>query len=112
MLYNCNYLDSINLINFKTPKVVDISYMFSYCNSLTSINISNFNVSTEVNVYHMFYYCSSLKTINISSFIFKNEVYMFYNLPNYCNISINKNFYNSFYLQYYKNSRINETKKF
>ena len=34
MFYNCNSLTSLDLSNFNTQNVTDMSYMFSNCNSL------------------------------------------------------------------------------
>ena len=39
----CQSLTNINLSNFNTQNVTDMSYMFSYCKSLTNLNLSNFN---------------------------------------------------------------------
>ena len=39
--------------------------MFSYCSSLTNINLSNFNTQNVTNMSCMFSDCSSLTNINI-----------------------------------------------
>ena len=36
-------LTNINLSNFNTNNVKDMSFMFYECSSLTNINLSNFN---------------------------------------------------------------------
>ena len=43
MFYECEYLTNIDLSNFNTQNVTDMSYMFSRCKSLTNIDLSNFN---------------------------------------------------------------------
>ena len=41
--------------------------MFSGCNSLTNIDLSNFNTQNVTNMSYMFYKCSSLTNINLSN---------------------------------------------
>ena len=43
MFSECSSLISLNLSNFNTNNVKDMSYMFQLCSSLTSLNLSNFN---------------------------------------------------------------------
>ena len=43
LFYDCISLKSINLSNFQTPNVTDMSCMFYNCSSLNEINLSNFN---------------------------------------------------------------------
>ena len=45
MLSNCSSLTSLNLSNFNTNNVKDMSGMFNKCSSLTSLNLSNFNTN-------------------------------------------------------------------
>ena len=59
----CNSLTNINLSNFNTQNVNDMSYMFFKCTSLTNINLfnlSNFNTENIANMSSMFYECNSL----------------------------------------------------
>ena len=42
-----------------------MSGMFYECSSLKELNLSNFNTNNVTNMSHMFYGCSSLKEINI-----------------------------------------------
>ena len=44
MFAECYSLTSLNLSNFKTINVKDMSYMFYICSSLMSLNLSNFNI--------------------------------------------------------------------
>ena len=61
MFSNCSSLTNINLANFNTQNVTNMSHMFYNCSSLTNINLSNFNNTKHVtNMKHMFYECNSL----------------------------------------------------
>ena len=46
--------------------------MFEYCSSLTSLDLSNFNTSKVTNMSDMFYGCKALTSLNISSFNMSN----------------------------------------
>ena len=61
-------LTNINLSNFNTQNVTNMSYMFNYCSSLTNIDLSNFNTQNATDMSHMFGDCSSLTNINLSNF--------------------------------------------
>jgi len=65
MFRNCNTLTYLNLSNFNTQNVTDMSDMFHCCYSLTSLNLSNFNTQNVTNISGMFSYCNSLKKENI-----------------------------------------------
>lgn len=54
---------SIDVSNFNTEKVIDMSYMFSYCGGLTSLDLSNFDVSKVIDMTCMFEKCESLKQL-------------------------------------------------
>ena len=69
MFYECEYLTNIDLSNFNTQNVTDMSYMFFGCHSLTNIDLSNFNTQNVTNMSCMFYFCYSLKNLNLSNFI-------------------------------------------
>jgi surface protein len=53
MFYYCSSLTSLNLSNFNTDNVKDMSFMFSNCSSLIELNLSNFNTS-HTDKEHMF----------------------------------------------------------
>ena len=53
-----------------------INYIFYECSSLTNINLSNFNTNNVNNMSCMFLGCSSLKDINISKFNTNNVTNM------------------------------------
>ena len=61
MFNNCSSLININLSNFNTQKVTNMSDMFNNCSSLTNINLSNFNTQNVTNMLCMFNNCKSLK---------------------------------------------------
>ena len=61
MFYDCNLLISLNLSNFITNKVKNMSSMFKGCSSLANLNLSNFKVSKVNVMWEMFHGCVSLK---------------------------------------------------
>ena len=76
MFSGCSSLKDINLSNFDTNNVIDMSGMFYGCSSLNKINISKFKIKKNTNVSSMLYDCSSLKKNNIiikDESIFKNQ---------------------------------------
>jgi surface protein len=68
MFYNCIKLNEINVSNFDTNNVVNMSYMF-YNIKLNNIDVSNFDTSNTKYFNYMFAY-SYLKNIDISNFQF------------------------------------------
>ena len=54
MFYNCSKLTSLNLSNFITSNVTNMSYMFCNCSSLTYLNLSNFNTNNVKDMEGMF----------------------------------------------------------
>ena len=81
MFYNCSSLSSLNLSNFNTSKVVDMNRMFIRCSSLKELDLTNFDTSQVTNMELMFYKYSSANTLNLSNFITSkvNNMYgMFY----------------------------------
>ena len=67
MFYNCLKLTSLDVTNFNTANVTDMSYMFRNCVALTSLYLTNFNTEKVTYMYGMFSSCSSLTTIYASS---------------------------------------------
>ena len=55
MFYGCSSLTSLNLSNFNTNNVNDMSEMFSSCSSMNFLNLSNFNTSNVTNMRRMFF---------------------------------------------------------
>ena len=73
MFYNCSSLEKLNINNFDTSKVRDMSYMFYNCCILTCLNLSNFNTKKTINMSNMFYKCLELIELDISKLDIKNE---------------------------------------
>ena len=68
LFYQCKAFIKLNLSNFKTKDVKDMSYMFMGCSSLAYINLSNFETQNVINMRNLFSFCESLKNINLLSF--------------------------------------------
>ena len=82
MFKNCYKIFGIDLSNFDTSKVNDMSYMFYNCSSLVSLNLSNLNTCLVCNMSYMFYNCSSVISLNLLNFdtsVVNDMSYMFYN---------------------------------
>jgi len=91
MFYYCTSLTTLDVSNFDTSKVTDMDAMFDDCSSLTTLDLSNFDTSNVTNMGYMFYNCSSLTTLDLSNFDFtKVTSYnnMFYNVPSSCLIYV------------------------
>ena len=63
-----NQSPDINLSGFDTSNVVDMSYMFWGASSLTGLNLNSFNTSNVTNMGGMFDYAKSLINLNIDNF--------------------------------------------
>lgn len=63
----CSKLTSLDLSNFNTSKVTNMSDMFYGCSKLTSLNLSSFDTSDVTNMSNMFSNCYSLRTIKARS---------------------------------------------
>ena len=68
MFKGCSSLTSLDLSNFNTSNVTAISFMFSDCSALTSLDLTNFNTSKVTVMTNMFSSCSSLTSLNVSNF--------------------------------------------
>ncbi len=95
MFYGCSSLTSLNLSNFNTANVTDMSYMFYSCSVLTSLDLSNFNTANVTNMSYMFYNCSKLTSLDLSNFNTANVTNMSY-MFSYCSsltsLTFGKNF--------------------
>ncbi len=67
MFYGCMYLTSLDVSNFDTSKVTDMSSMFLACKYLTSLDVSNFDTSNVTNMSSMFLNCVALTSIDVSN---------------------------------------------
>ena len=68
MFYDCPSLTSLDLGNFDTSKVLDMSQMFLNCLSLISLDLSNFDTSKVTTMHMMFEGCKSLNSLDLSNF--------------------------------------------
>ena len=66
MFYECSALTTLNVSNFDTKNVTDMGYMFSGCKALTTLDVSNFDTQNVTNMIGMFYGCKALTTIYAS----------------------------------------------
>ena len=68
MFYGMHILTSLNLSNFDTSKVTNMNLMFYDLRNITSLNLSNFDTSQVTRMISMFEGMSSLTTLNLSNF--------------------------------------------
>ncbi len=81
MFYNCASITTLNLSNFVTTEVTKMNSMFGGCQNLTTLNISNFNTEKVNDMNYMFALCEKLTTLNLSHFntdLVTNMSFMFY----------------------------------
>ena len=69
-------LTNLDLSNFNTQNVNNMSYMFSHCESLTYIDLSNFKTENVTYMSGMFSHCESLTYIDLSNFKTENVTNM------------------------------------
>ena len=65
MFDGCSALTTLDVSNFDTKNVTDMSNMFSGCR-LTTLDLSNFDTQNVTDMSWMFRYCSALTTIYAS----------------------------------------------
>ena len=76
MFYGMSSLTTLDLSNFDTSKVTDMQYMFYDMSSLTMLNLSSFDTSKVTEMQYMFYDMSSLTTLDLSNFDTSKVTYM------------------------------------
>ena len=54
MFFGCTSITNINLSNFNTNNVTNMSDMFFECSPLTNINLSNFNTNNAIDMSWIF----------------------------------------------------------
>ena len=82
MFNGCYFLEELDLSNFNTNNVTNMSGMFKGCQQLKELNISNFNTNNITNMSSMFKGCHSLEGLDLSNFNTNNVTNMkemFYN---------------------------------
>ena len=65
-------LTTLDVSNFDTKNVTDISFMFSNCKALTTLDLSSFNTQNVDDMEGIFDGCSALKTLDLSNFDTRN----------------------------------------
>ena len=84
MFYGMSNLTSLNLSNFDTSRVTDMSSMFTFMYNLTTLNLSNFDTSKVTDMHDMFQGLK-LTSLDLSNFDTSNVTdmnAMFANMPN------------------------------
>ena len=84
MFSDCDSLISLDLSNFNTQNITNMTGMFNYCNSLISLNLTNFNTQNITNMAGLFFNCNSLKSLDLSNFNTEKVTKMDY-MFSYCN---------------------------
>ncbi len=69
-------LTEIDVSNFNTSKVTDMSNMFHECNGLRILDVSNFDTSKVTTMENMFFECKLLSEIDVSNFNTSNVTNM------------------------------------
>ena len=86
MFNNYYELESLDLSNFDTSKVIDFKKMFAHCKKLKQIKgINKFITSQAININGMFLNCNELIYLNVSNYDTRNVKdmeYVFYNCKN------------------------------
>ena len=62
-------IKELNLNNFNTNNITNMSFMFTGCLSFKELNLNNFNTNNVTNMSFMFHRCSSLKELNLNNLI-------------------------------------------
>ena len=65
MFSNSKFM-SLDLSNFDTGNVADMSHMFDTCSNLASLNLVSFDTSKATDMTAMFQHCTALATINVT----------------------------------------------
>ena len=92
MFKDCG-VSGLDLSSFDTSHVTDMSHMFDNCNSLTNLDVTKFNTSNVTDMSYMFYKCSSLTNLDVTKFNTSNVTdmsYMFDNCINLASLDVTK----------------------
>ena len=76
MFRECESLKTLNISNFKTNLVIEMSEMFEKCTSLESLDLSSFDVSRVQSMNSIFLNCDKLKTLDLSKFVTSTVFYI------------------------------------
>ena len=78
MFEDMRSLTTLDLSNFDTSNVTDMSSMFDNMRSLTTLDLSNFDTSKVTNMHTMFGGMANLTSLNLSNFDTSKVIYMSY----------------------------------
>ena len=95
MFSECTVLASLDLSNFNTTNVTNMSHMFSECTVLASLDFSKFNTENVKEMISMFYSCGNLTSLDLSNFNtakVMNMSYMFNKCSGLQTIYVSDNF--------------------
>ena len=67
MFRKCSF-EELDLSNFKTPKVSNMSQMFSGCSSLKKLDLSNFVLKISCTMEKIFEGCNELEDLKFPAF--------------------------------------------
>ena len=69
----CCSFEELNLSNFQTNNVINMSSMFSGCSSLRVLDISNFNINNNINISNIFFECSAFISLHCKNDLINKE---------------------------------------
>ena len=96
MFNNTTSLTSLNLSNFNTSNVTSMSDMFKDMHGLTTLDLSSFDTSKVTSMMWMFSGMSNLTTLNLSNFNTSQVTYMHYMFSGMSNlITLNLSSFNT-----------------
>ena len=76
MFVDCINLENLDVTNWNTSKVTDMSYLFRWCNSLTNLDVSKWNTSNVTNMNYLFSNCENLTWLDVSKWNTSNVTSM------------------------------------
>ena len=68
MFYGCINLITIDVSEWDTSRVTNMSCMFYVCNKIKVLDLSNWNTNKVINMSYMFQGCNNLTTIYVSKY--------------------------------------------
>ena len=93
MFSEMSNITEINLTEFDTSEVTDMSSMFSKCENLKKLEISNLETSKVTNMEKMFELCDNLEVLDLNNFdtsFVTNMDYIFHSCTNLKNLDVSK----------------------
>ena len=77
MFSGCTGLTSLDLSDLNTVNVTDMTDMFNKCTALTSLDLSSWDTSKVTNMSNMFYNCTNLTNLDVSHWNTSNVTSMY-----------------------------------